>query len=85
MAGSRQGTDVYTEGRQAGLLSAEGLHHSVGPPPNCLNKGLPVRTWRLHGLYAVIRGPYQDKSDRVADATTAAYSCSLHGKSRMRL
>ena len=27
---------------------------------------MPVRTWRLRGLCAKIRGPYQDKSDRVA-------------------
>ena len=25
--------------------------HSFGFPPNCLEKGLPVRTWRLRGLY----------------------------------
>ena len=37
----------------------------VGSRPNCLDKGLPVRTWRLRGLCAKIRGPYQDKSDRV--------------------
>ena len=36
--------------------------HSVGFPPNCLDKGLPVRPWRLRGLYATLRGPYQDKS-----------------------
>ena len=39
--------------------------HWVGSPPSCLDKGLPVRTWRLRGLYAKIRGPCQDKSDRV--------------------
>ena len=35
--------------------------HSVGtlPVPLCLlNKGPHVRTWRLRGLYAQIRGPY---------------------------
>ena len=40
--------------------------HSVGSPPNCLDKALSVRTGRLRGLYAKIRGPYHDKSDRVA-------------------
>ena len=40
--------------------------HSVGSLPNCLDKGLPVRTWRPRGLCAAIRGPYQGKSDRVA-------------------
>ena len=35
-------------------------------PPNCLDRDLPARTWRLRGLYTKIRGPYQDKSDRVA-------------------
>ena len=40
--------------------------HSVGSPPNCLDKGLPVRMWRLQGIYAKIRGPHQDNSDRVA-------------------
>ena len=39
--------------------------HSVGPPPKCLDKALPARTWRLRGLCAKNRGPYQDKSDRV--------------------
>ena len=39
--------------------------HSVGSSPYSLDKGLPVRTWRLRGLYAKIRGPYQDKYDRV--------------------
>ena len=37
----------------------------VGSRPNCLDKGLPVRTWRLRGLCATIRGSHQDKSDRV--------------------
>ena len=46
--------------------SCLGNSHSVGSPPKCIDKGLPVRTWRLRGLYAGIRGPYQDKSDRVA-------------------
>ena len=41
------------------------LYHSVRSPPNNLDKGLPVWTWRLRGLYAKIRGSYQDKSDRV--------------------
>ena len=40
--------------------------HSVGFPPNCLDMGLPVRTWHLHGLHAKVRGPCRDKSDRVA-------------------
>ena len=39
--------------------------HSVGSPPNCLDKGLHARTWRVRGLHAKICGPYQDKSDRV--------------------
>ena len=38
---------------------------SAGSPQNCHDKGLPVRTWHLRGLYAKIRGPYQDKTDRV--------------------
>ena len=52
-----------------------GIPHSVGSLPNCLDKGLPVRTWRLRGLYAKIRARlYQEcrhsftcqcKSDRV--------------------
>ena len=29
--------------------------HSVGSPPNCIDKGLPVRRWRLRGLYANLR------------------------------
>ena len=45
------------------------LFHSVGSPPNWLDKGLPVRTWRLPGLCAKICGPYQDKSDRVGAGT----------------
>ena len=53
--------------RHAGLTRARKPstrnNHSVGPPPNCLDKGLPARTWRLRGLHAKIRGPYQDKSD----------------------
>ena len=43
--------------------------HSVGSPPNCLDKGLPVRTWRLRGLSSKIRGLNQDKSDRVVLCT----------------
>ena len=39
--------------------------HSVASSPNCLDTGLPVRMWRLRGRCAKIRGPYQDKSDRV--------------------
>ena len=39
---------------------------SAGSRPNCLGKGLPVRTWRLRGLHAKNRSPCQDKSDRVA-------------------
>ena len=35
------------------------LVHSVGSPPHCLDKGLPVRTWRLRGFHAAIRGPHQ--------------------------
>ena len=27
-----------------------------------IDEGLPVRKWRLRGLYAKIRGPYQDQS-----------------------
>ena len=42
------------------------LTHSVGSPPNSPGKGLPVRTWRLRGLCAIIRGPCQDKSARAA-------------------
>ena len=37
----------------------------IGSPPNCLHKGLRAWTWCLRGTYAKIRGPYQDKSDRV--------------------
>ena len=40
--------------------------HPVGSSPNCLDEGLAVRTWRLRGFCAAIRGPYQDTSDRVA-------------------
>ena len=29
-------------------------HHSVGSLPNCLDKGMPVRTWRLRELYTKI-------------------------------
>ena len=36
----------------------QSIHHSVGSPPKCLARGLPVRTWRLRGLYAQICGPY---------------------------
>ena len=45
----------------------EGRTHSVGSPPNCHAKGLPVRAWCLRGLYAKIPGPFQDKSDRVGN------------------
>ena len=45
------------------------LSHSV--PPNCLDKGLPVRKWRLRGLCVKIRGSYQDKSDQVVACSTA--------------
>ena len=60
MAGGGQ---RHARGRDPGgnLVSAI---HSAGPPPNCFDKGLPVRTWHLRGLPAKIRGPYQDKSDR---------------------
>ena len=44
-------------------VSARKRSHSVGSPPNCLDKGLPVRAWRLRGLCAQICGPYQDKSE----------------------
>ena len=46
--------------------------HSVGSPPNCLDKGLPARTWRLRGLCAKIRDPNQGKSDRVEGCAIAA-------------
>ena len=56
--------------------------HSVGSSPDCLDKGLPVRAWRLRGLYAETRGRYRDKSDRVAPAPTPSThthtSHSLH-------
>ena len=47
-----------------GIVEAKEIH-SIDFPPNCLDKGLPVRTWRLRGACANIRGPCQDKSDRV--------------------
>ena len=52
--------------RRSASLAAHTRTHSIKSPQNCLGKGLPVRTWRLRGLCAKIRGPNQDKSDRVA-------------------
>ena len=53
------------------------FHHSVGSPPNCLDKGLPLRTWRLRGLCAEICGPHRDKFDRVAALTAWLFSLSF--------
>ena len=60
--------------KQATVCAAP-LRHSVGSPPNCLDKGLPVRTRHLGGRHAKARGPYQKKSDRVAPAAC----CSTRG------
>ena len=60
------------------------LCHSVGSPPNCLDKGLPVRTWRLRGRYAKIRGPYQDKSDRVAGVNLSGVFVGARAKKGRR-
>ena len=56
----------------------ESASHPVGSPPNCLDKRLPAWEWRLRGLYANIRGPHQDKSDRVVVSITAP-SRRVHG------
>ena len=61
------GPHVVRPRPQNARTSANLCCHSAGAPPNYLDKGLPVRTWRLRGLYAKIRGPYQDKSDRVVE------------------
>ena len=47
--------------------------HSVGSPPNYLDKDLALRTWRLRGLYAKIRGPHRNKFDRVARHPAAVH------------
>ena len=46
-----------------------GRNTVVRSPLDCLDKGLPVQTWGLRGLYAQICGPCQSKSDQVEQGT----------------
>ena len=60
------------------------LQHSTRSDPLQIifDKGLPVRTWRLRELYATIRGPHQDKADRVDTNTD---QCSTVSDGLLRL